>query len=79
VPNPSSLLNNNISLYVLPWWHSSRESACCAGDVGSTPGSGRFPGEGNGNSLQYSCLGNPMHGGTWLAIVYGVKKESDTT
>ena len=35
------------------------------GDLGSIPGSGKFPGEGNGNSLQYSCLENPMDGGTW--------------
>ena len=36
-----------------------------AGDLGSLPGSGRFPGEGNGNLLQYSCLENPMDGGAW--------------
>ena len=35
------------------------------GDLGSIPGSGRSPGEGNGNPLQYSCLENPMDGGTW--------------
>ena len=42
--------------------HSSvgKESACNAGDLGSIPGSGRSPGEGNGNPLQYSCLENPM-------------------
>ena len=43
-----------------------------AGDVGSIPGSGRSPGEGNGNPLQYSCLGNPMDRGAWQAIVHGV-------
>ena len=51
----------------LPKWLSSRESADNAGDVGyvgSIPGSGRFPGEGNGNPLQYSCLGNPRDRGT---------------
>ena len=37
-----------------------KESACNAGDLDSIPGSGRFPGEGSGNSLQYSCLENPM-------------------
>ena len=47
-------------------------------DLGSIPGSGRSPGEGNGNPLQYSCLGNPMDRGCWLAIVHGVMKESDT-
>ena len=41
----------------------SKESACNAGDLGSIPGSGRFPGEGNGNPLQYSCLENPMDRG----------------
>ena len=45
-----------------------------AGDVGSVPGLGISPGEGNGNPLQYSCLGNPMDRGTWLAIVLGVTK-----
>ena len=45
-----------------------------AGDVGSIPGSGRSPGEGNGNPLQDSCLENPMDRGAWGAIVYGVTK-----
>ena len=43
-----------------------------AGDVGSILGSGRSPGEGNGNPLQYSCLGNPMDRGAWWATVPGV-------
>ena len=50
-----------------------------AGDVGSIPGLGRSPEEGNGNPLQYSCLGNPMGRGAWLATVLGVAKELDTT
>ena len=50
-----------------------------AGDTGSVPGSGRSPGEGNGNLLQYPCLGNPMNRRAWWAIVHGVAKESDTT
>ena len=49
-----------------------------AGDTGSVPGLGRSPGEGNGNSLQYSCLENPMDGGAWWATAYGFAKESDT-
>ena len=49
------------------------------GDVGLIPGSGRAPGEGNGNPLQYSCLENPMDRGTWQAAVHGVTKESDKT
>ena len=46
-----------------------------AGDVGSIPGSGRSPGEGNGNSLQYSCLGNLMDRGALRATVLGVAKS----
>ena len=53
-----------------------KASACNAGDLGSIPGSGRYPGEGNGNPLQYSCLENPTdgdsHGGAWWAIFHGV-------
>ena len=48
------------------------------GDAGSTAGLGRSPGEGNGNPLQYSCLGNPMDRGAYWATVYGVA-ESDRT
>ena len=43
----------------LPQWLKGEESACSAGDVGSVSGSGRSPGEGNGNPVQYSCLGVP--------------------
>ena len=62
----------------LPWWLSDKESACSAGaavDRGSIPGSGRSPGEGNGNLLQYCCLENPMDRGGWRAIVQGVTKS----
>ena len=45
------------------------------GDAGSIPGSGRSPGEGNDNPLQYSCLGNPMDRGAWWATVRGVTKR----
>ena len=48
---------------------------CNAGDLGLIPGSGRSPGEGNGNPLQYSCLENPMDGGAWWATVHGVTKS----
>ena len=44
-------------------------SVYSAGDLGSIPGLGRFPGEGNGNPLQYSCLGNPMDGGAWCRLL----------
>ena len=50
-----------------------------AGDSGSIPESGRPPGKGNGNRLQYSCLENPMDIGAWQATVHEVAKELDTT
>ena len=50
-----------------------------AGDVGLIPDVGRCSGEGNGNPLQYLCMGNPMDRGAWRAIAHGVAKESDTT
>ena len=59
----------------LPRWLNSKESTCQAGDVGSIPGLGRSPGEGNGNPLQYSCLETPMDRGAWQVIVYGVAKS----
>ena len=58
---------------------NGKESACNAGDPGSIPGSGRSPGEENGNPLQYSCLGNPMERGPWQATVHRIAKELDTT
>ena len=51
------------------------ESACNAGDLSSIPGSGRFPGEGNGYRLQYSCLENSTDRRTWWAIVRGIAKS----
>ena len=57
----------------------AKESACKAGDLGSIPGSGRSPGEGNSNPLQYSCLGNPMDRGIWQPTIHGVSKEFDMT
>ena len=50
-------------------------SACNVGDQGSVPESGRSPGEGNGNPLQYSCLENSMDGEAWWATVHGVAKS----
>ena len=55
-----------------------KESICNAGDPGSIPGSGRSPGGGNGNPLQYSCLENPLDRGAQRATVHGVA-ELDTT
>ena len=62
----------------LPWWLSGKESTCnagTAGALGSIPGSGRSPGEGHDNPLQYSCLENPMDRGTWRATVHRVRKS----
>ena len=56
----------------LPRWLSGKESASHAGDRGSIPGSGRSPGGGNSNSLQYSCLKSPMDRGAWRATVHRV-------
>ena len=50
-----------------------------AGDAGLIPGLGGCPGEGNGNPLQHSCLGNPVDRGTWRATVHGVANQSDMT
>ena len=58
----------------LPWWLSVKEPACNAGDAGSIPGSGRSSGEGNGNPLRYSCLGDPIDKGDWWAA-YGCPKN----
>ena len=65
----------------LPWRLGGKESACNAGGAGAMgliPGSGRPPGGGNGNPLQYSCLENPMDRGAWRTAVH-VAAESDTT
>ena len=50
---------------VFPGGSVDKDSACNEGDPGLIPGLGRFPGEGNGNPLQYSCLENPMDGEAW--------------
>ena len=63
----------------LPQWLLGKESACSAGDVGSIPRWRRSPGGGNGNPLQYSCLGNSMDRGAWRAILHRVAKELITT
>ena len=55
-----------------------KASACNVGDLGSIPGSGRSPGEGNGHPLLYSCLENPMDRGAWWATVYRVAESNVT-
>ena len=54
---------------------NGKESACNAGDLGSIPGLGRSPGEGNGSPLQYPCPENPMDRGAWRATVSGAAKS----
>ena len=74
-------------LHLLHWQADSlplvgKEFACntgVTGDMGSTPGSGRFSGGGNGNPFHYSCLENSMDREAWWVTVHGVAKELDTT
>ena len=58
-----------------PGGSDGKESACNSGDLSLIPGSGRSPGEGNDNPLQYSCLENSMDRGAWWATVHGVAKS----
>ena len=60
---------------VFPGGSDGKESACKAGDLGSTPGLGRSPGGGHGNPLQYSCLENPMDRGAQQATVHRVAQS----
>ena len=71
----SRILAASLVAQGFPGGSDSKESACNVGDLGSIPGSGRSPGEGNGNPLQYSCLENPMDRGAWQATVHGVIKS----
>ena len=65
----------NINTWTFFGGSDGKEFACNAEDLGSIPGLGRSPGEGNGNSLQYPCLGNLMDRGAWRATVHGVAKS----
>ena len=64
---------------MLPRWLIGKETAYNVGDGVLIRGSGRSPGEGSGNLLQYSCLGNAMDRGAWWARVHGVTKVLDRT
>ena len=85
IVNNIYLLNGKTRAQALvPWYQGhpqglrGKESTCNAGDIGdasSIPGSGRYPGGGNGNSLQYSCLENSMDRGVWRAIVESVARS----
>lgn len=68
-------------MYLLDFPGSSvvKNTLANAGDMGLISGLGRIPGEGNSNTLQYSCLRNPMDRGVWQALVHGVTKELDMT
>ena len=77
---PKHLISNiykKIIGNIYPGSSEGKASACNVGDPGSIPGSGRFPGGGHGNPLQYSCLENPMDRGAWWVIVHR-KTESNT-
>ena len=71
---PNYQISPRIILHLprFPGGSDGKESACNARDVGSIPGLGRLPGEGNGYPLQYSCLENSMDRGAWWVTVYGV-------
>ena len=74
------LKNIYFNLYIFNWsmgftgGSNGKESACSSGDLGSVRGSGRSPGEGNGNPLRYSCLENSRDRGAWRAIVHGSQR-----
>ena len=70
---------NYITLYKIYNTHTHTHIYMSAEDTGSIPRSGRSPGEGNGDQLLYSCLGNPMDRGSWWTTVHGVAKELDMT
>ena len=75
----SQRVGHNLVSVDFPGGSDGKASAYNAGDPGSVPGSGRSPGEANGNPLQYSCLGSLMDRGALWATVHRVAKELDTT
>ena len=77
--NTFQIVDYSTKLKVFPGGSFGKESAWNAGDLGSIPGLGRFPGEGNGNPLQYSCLKNSMDRRAWLATVHEVTKSQTVT
>ena len=70
-----SLKISSLCFIWLPWWLSSKDSACNTGDMGSTPGSGRSPGGGHGNPSQYSHLENLKDREAWWTTVHRVAKS----
>ena len=76
----NSEITVSISLSMgFPGSSAGKESTGSVGDLGLILGLERSPGEGNGNPLQYSCLGNPTDRGAWCATVHGVAKDLDMT
>ena len=67
----------NFSFWISNGSSVSKESTCSTGDPDLIPRSGRYPGEGNGNPLQYSCLENPINRRAQQAIVHGVTRVRD--
>ena len=67
--------DSDFIFFLSPMAHLVKNPLANAGDVGSNPGSGRSPGEGNSNPFYYSCMGNPMDRGIWRATVHGVTKS----
>ena len=72
---PQDIMEKSKGISCLTHSSSDKESACSVGDLGSIPGLGRSPGEGNGSPLQYSCLENSMDRERWWAIVHGFAKS----
>ena len=70
IPHQISFISSTKLTLGFPGGSDGKESACNTGDLGSVPGLGRSPGEGNGYPFQYSCLGNPMDRAAWQAIVH---------
>ena len=66
---PFNIFDSQFTLGYFPGGSDGKVSVYNVGDLGSISGSGRFPGEGNGNPLQYSCLENPMDGGAWCRLL----------
>ena len=73
------MLNTNDTQSGFPSDSAVKNPPADAKDAGSIPGSGRSPGGGNGNPLQYSCLENPMDREAWQATIHEVIKQSETT
>ena len=69
------MLRDSLVAQGFPGGSEVKGSACNTGDPGSIPGSGRSPGEGNGNPLWYSCLENPMDREAWRVMVHGKRKH----